>query len=376
MFGKFLHVPIKTLLANSLAPIAKPFGVPLSVLGGDVGGKDPKNADEGKEEPNYLKELLEAYTGDQGVLQNFSKLLTVVGGRDMINKGLSVLADWKSRLGFARGGWISGPMSGYPVSLDGGASTSFIGHGTEWVGMKGYAQGGAYVVPFNTPATKMNSGLTSMRMRQAAAGGYALPFSNGGALQTFSEGGKFMTDDQKKAYENGKKHTRHFEVDGAKYAATYTKTANEIVVKGIQKVAKEGGWFGVGQKKPWLSPGGDEYKKIFASEELKYAIAKHAGMRSGPNSRNKHVDPSLITSLINRTIRTISSLPIPRVVIAGVPIRIPLVINGLRSSKGTIFLFTVIPAFSKAFSADFPVTFLFDRSISITCVSVPPEINL
>ena len=299
LFGKFLPGPIKTLLANSLAPIAKAFGVPLSVLGGDVGGKDPKNADEGKEEPNYLKELLEVYTGDQGVLQNFSKLLTVVGGRDMINKGLSVLADWKSRLGFARGGWISGPMSGYPVSLDGGASTSFIGHGTEWVGMKGYAQGGAYVVPFNTPATKMNSGLTSMRMRQAAAGGYALPFSNGGALQTFSEGGKFMSNDQKKAYENGKKHTRHFEVDGAKYAATYTKTANEIVVKGIQKVAKEGGWFGVGQKKPWLSPGGDEYKKIFASEELKYAIAKHAGMRSGPNSRNKHVDPSLITSLIS-----------------------------------------------------------------------------
>ena len=146
LFGKFLPGPIKTLLANSLAPIAKAFGVPLSVLGGDVGGKDPKNADEGKEEPNYLKELLEAYTGDQGVLQNFSKLLTVVGGRDMINKGLSVLADWKSRLGFARGGWISGPMSGYPVSLDGGASTSFIGHGTEWVGMKGYAQGGAYVL--------------------------------------------------------------------------------------------------------------------------------------------------------------------------------------------------------------------------------------
>jgi len=108
-----------------------------------------------------------------------------------------------------------------------------------------------------------------------------------------------MSNDQKKAYENGKKHTRHFEVDGAKYAATYTKTANQIVVKGIQKVAKEGGWFGVGQKKPWLSPGGDEYKKIFASEELKFAIAKHAGMKSGPNSRNKHVDPSLITSLIS-----------------------------------------------------------------------------
>ena len=84
---------------------------------------------------------------------------------------------------------------------------------------------------------------------------------------------------------------------------------------------------------------------------------------------------SLIISSINWTIRAISSLLIPRVVIAGVPIRIPLVIKGLRLSKGIMFLLTVIPAFSSAFSADFPVTFLFVKSIKITWVSVPPEIN-
>ena len=42
----------------------------------------------------------------------------------------------------AKGGWIKGPMSGYPVSLDGGRSTSFIGHGTEYVAPKMAVGGG------------------------------------------------------------------------------------------------------------------------------------------------------------------------------------------------------------------------------------------
>ena len=61
----------------------------------------------------------------------------------------------------AKGGWISGPMSGYPVSLDGGRSTSFIGHGTEYVSRK--AGGQAFVTPYDTPATRKNPGLTAMR---------------------------------------------------------------------------------------------------------------------------------------------------------------------------------------------------------------------
>ena len=36
----------------------------------------------------------------------------------------------------AKGGWIQGPQSGYPVSLDGGRSVSFIGHGTEYVAQR------------------------------------------------------------------------------------------------------------------------------------------------------------------------------------------------------------------------------------------------
>ena len=55
----------------------------------------------------------------------------------------------------------------------------------------------------------------------------------------------------------------------------------------------------------------------------------------------------------------------PRVVIAAVPTRIPEVTNGDLSSKGTIFLFTVISALTNAFSASFPEIFLFLKSINI-----------
>ena len=96
----------------------------------------------------------------------------------------------------ASGGWINGPMSGYPVSLDGGSSTSFIGHGLEYVAQK--ANGG-FVVPFNTPATKTNPGLTSRRIGEATSKGYNLggmfadmpAFDFGGILPEFSGGGAF-----------------------------------------------------------------------------------------------------------------------------------------------------------------------------------------
>jgi hypothetical protein len=52
---------------------------------------------------------------------------------------------------------------------------------------------------------------------------------------------------------------------------------------------------------------------------------------------------------------------IPRAVNAGDPIRIPDVTKGLRVSPGTVFLFTVIPAFPKAASASFPEKSLFKK---------------
>lgn len=80
----------------------------------------------------------------------------------------------------SNGGWISGPQSGYPVSLDGGKSVSFIGHGTEYVAQR---SSGGFVVPFNTPHTKKDPGLTSRRINQAKSAGYKVPgFSTGGTV--------------------------------------------------------------------------------------------------------------------------------------------------------------------------------------------------
>lgn len=86
----------------------------------------------------------------------------------------------------AAGGWISGPMSGYPVSLDGGRSVAFEGHGTEWVGFKKAAGGStssAFVIPYNTPKTQSHPGLTEKRFNEAKSGGYVLPFAAGGKAE-------------------------------------------------------------------------------------------------------------------------------------------------------------------------------------------------
>ena len=99
----------------------------------------------------------------------------------------------------AKGGWISGPQSGYPVSLDGGKSTSFIGHGTEYVATRsaGGGLGKGFVVPFDTPATRKDPGLTSRRIGEATGKGFSLPkFASGGettrkgfSLPKFASGG-------------------------------------------------------------------------------------------------------------------------------------------------------------------------------------------
>ena len=98
---------------------------------------------------------------------------------------------------FKSGGWISGPQSGYPVSLDGGRSTSFIGHGTEWVGAKRAAGGQAFVVPFDTPATRQRPGLTSTRLGEAKRQGYALPQAYDQRLRGYASGGKTIAEGAK-----------------------------------------------------------------------------------------------------------------------------------------------------------------------------------
>lgn len=97
--------------------------------------------------------------------------------------------------GFAKGGWINGPQSGYPVSLD-GKRISFIGHGKEWVGRK--AGGKAFVVPFDTPATKTDKGLTARRMGQAKRQGYSLPTAFDQRLRPYKAGGEIIKPKRKK----------------------------------------------------------------------------------------------------------------------------------------------------------------------------------
>ena len=90
----------------------------------------------------------------------------------------------------AKGGFIQGPMSGYPVSLDGGKSTAFIGHGTEYVAQRA---GGGYVVPIDTPATRVNPDLMGQRMTEGQNMGFNMDTFFGGNSRVidagFEEGG-------------------------------------------------------------------------------------------------------------------------------------------------------------------------------------------
>ena len=66
----------------------------------------------------------------------------------------------------------------------------------------------------------------------------------------------------------------------------------------------------------------------------------------------------------------------PRRVHAGVPTRIPEVINGERGSPGTVFLLTVMNALPKAASASLPVISKPMKSIKNKWLWVPPATTL
>jgi len=89
----------------------------------------------------------------------------------------------KMKGGRSKGGWIRGPQSGYPVSLT-GKGVDFIGHGTEYVAQR---SSGGFVIPFDTPHTRRDPGLTARRMSQAASLGYLK--SEGGKLPEMGLGG-------------------------------------------------------------------------------------------------------------------------------------------------------------------------------------------
>ena len=140
----------------------------------------------------WLKNPLKLIKDIKSVVPKLIKFVTTLisgkgksKGKGLVKFGMNVLGvktKGKATGGYvplkkaASGGWISGPQTGYPVSLDGGMTTSFIGHGTEYVSQK--ADGGAFVVPFDTPATRRTPSLTNTRMKEAKR----LGFADGGLL--------------------------------------------------------------------------------------------------------------------------------------------------------------------------------------------------
>tara|TARA_Y100000004_G_scaffold120549_1_gene135506 strand:+ start:6153 stop:9413 length:3261 start_codon:yes stop_codon:yes gene_type:complete len=318
IFGSFLPGPLKALMGNMLSPIAALFGLPMSIIKGGS-KKGVSIGEEGAEdqeikERDYDGELLEKFVGNQGVNALMGKLIAVMASA-MVGKGAiekvssfagNVIGGVKNFFGFseggalperAAGGWIHGPMSGYPVSLDGGKSTSFIGHGTEWVGYKKYAKGGAFVVPFNTPATKRNRGLTAMRMREASAGGYAMPkFAEGGAftptIPKFAEGGKFDPD----AFHNddNNKNTSGVVVGDKTYYVKYVFNEGNVKIKQLSKRV-EAGFMGIGEKLTSVRPGTDEFKTVIESDAFKKELGNQN--KSKANSRGRGSKPLPIKSI-------------------------------------------------------------------------------
>tara|TARA_B100000131_G_scaffold21202_1_gene20582 strand:- start:13126 stop:15573 length:2448 start_codon:yes stop_codon:yes gene_type:complete len=166
---------------------------PKDEVGG--GGGETKDLDEYQNVSDFATITLADGTtlkkGDEGYMEEFAKSQKAMKDGMYNNSGATYEDNTKKTSengwemyqrdgeSFAKGGWINGPQSGYPVSLD-GKQTSFIGHGKEWVGRK--SGGRAFVVPFDTPATRKDSSLTSRRMGEAARGGYSLPYSIGGPV--------------------------------------------------------------------------------------------------------------------------------------------------------------------------------------------------
>ena len=91
----------------------------------------------------------------------------------------------------SEGGMIEGPQSGYPVSLDGGKSTAFEGHGTEEVRTKG---NDSFVIPIDTPDTKKNPFLTEQRTDEANKLGFS-PSQQGMDFLSNADPNKEMTQE-------------------------------------------------------------------------------------------------------------------------------------------------------------------------------------
>tara|TARA_B100002019_G_scaffold285305_1_gene294092 strand:+ start:469 stop:3243 length:2775 start_codon:yes stop_codon:yes gene_type:complete len=144
----------------------------------------------------------------------------------------------------ATGGFIDGPQSGYRVSLDGGRSTSFIGHGREYVARK--SNGGAFVIPLNTPATKTQPHLTQKRIGEAKSQGYRIPgFSSGGKAPGSKQkgGGK----DSKKGNASGISRFNKMMGKATSFLGAIGKKTMKPVMNAAKSVYRAPGWMGFAQ---------------------------------------------------------------------------------------------------------------------------------
>ena len=188
------------LVLGALAIGALSFGA-YELIGRDLGEarvetdntKRKKLEEEGNLDAGEIEALIEGSripdVGGSGSTNNLNNMFTDPLGirNDPLGTGdfIRGFSDGGFLNGYAKGGWISGPQSGYPVSLDGN-KPDFIGHGTEYVARR--SDGGAFVVPFDTPATRKMPGLVNHRLAEAASQGF---FDGGGKVS--------MSPNQRKA---------------------------------------------------------------------------------------------------------------------------------------------------------------------------------
>ena len=116
---------------------------------------------------------------------------------------------------------------------------------------------------------------------------------------------------------------------------------------------------------------------IAAASALEISRIPGTGARFGHLTAHP-VDHRLVVEIVEDVAdpaRQLPALAFPEaaVVIAGEPMRIPLVTNGDRGSLGTAFLLTVMSARPSAASAVLPVRPLSIRSTRNRWLSVPPE---
>ena len=280
--------------------VSSPVTIPEASVGGEMVSQTKKFI---QREESFFIELIDALMEPDGIIPMLKQMLGVVveiaknpmGAAAKIGGGL-LQGAWNAVTGFfgfseggamrvpqrAEGGWISGPQSGYPVSLDGGNSVSFIGHGTEWVGYRGFANGGAFVVPFDTPATRRNPGLTSMRMRQAAAGGYGMPgFKMGGAVKPtlgkYAEGGKVQFSPSE--YNAGSLSSDRVTVGDKSYIVRYKEDEGNVTVLQMNKIVKDN--FFRPDDLTGVNPASEEWSTVSSSQAFQDYIKKKHGTTSG-----------------------------------------------------------------------------------------------